>query len=125
MKARPWIDLDGADAAAVADAVSRCPTGALTFTGDHVSERVPATTTMRPVRGGPLLVRGDVRVVDAKGDTICHETRVTLCRCGHSGNQPFCDNSHRTDGFDEPEPTAPGAEPEAPDEICPPQTFET
>lgn len=122
--ARPWINLEGAGAAAVADAVSRCPTGALTFTSESVRERAPEITTMRPVRGGPMLVRGDVRIVDADGNTICHETRVTLCRCGQSGNQPFCDNSHRRRGFEEPEPAGTPPAVAAPDEVCPPQAFD-
>jgi len=27
--------------------------------------------------------------------------RVTLCRCGRSGNKPFCDGSHVECHFDE------------------------
>ncbi len=27
------------------------------------------------------------------------EERVALCRCGHSGNKPFCDNAHLEAGF--------------------------
>ncbi len=117
---RPWIDVDAAPAEAVAEAVMRCPTGALRFTATTGSEPTPGTTTMRPVRGGPMVVRGDVEIVDAEGTTIARETRVTLCRCGNSRNQPFCDNSHRRIGFDEPDIRARAAV-QAPDEICPPQ----
>lgn len=120
VRRRPWIDVEAAPAEAVADAVARCPTGALRFTSDTLQEEAPDHAVMRPLRGGPLVVRGDVEIVDAAGETVCRETRVTLCRCGNSRNQPFCDNSHRTQGFDEPELRAP-PDATAPDEICPPQ----
>jgi CDGSH-type Zn-finger protein len=40
-----------------------------------------------------------VRIVDADGRLIREDTRVALCRCGASGNKPFCDGSHRRIGF--------------------------
>jgi CDGSH-type Zn-finger protein len=55
---------------------------------------------MIPIPDGPLLVRGDLRLVDPDtGGVIAEETRVALCRCGKSKNQPFCDNSHRPQPF--------------------------
>jgi CDGSH-type Zn-finger protein len=44
---------------------------------------------------GPLWVRGGVTIVAADGTPYERRNRVTLCRCGRSGNKPFCDGSHR------------------------------
>ncbi len=30
---------------------------------------------------------------------MLEDTRVALCRCGMSANKPFCDNTHRREGF--------------------------
>jgi len=27
---------------------------------------------------------------------------VTVCRCGHSGNSPFCDGTHKRQNFTSP-----------------------
>ncbi len=43
---------------------------------------------------GPLWVRGCIPVVSADGKPYTIRNRVTLCRCGKSGNKPFCDGSH-------------------------------
>ena len=56
-------------------------------------------TTIEPRRNGPLFLRGRLRIVDDNGATVHEDTRVALCRCGASGNKPFCDGSHRTIGF--------------------------
>ena len=121
---RPWVDMTETDRDTIVAAVEACPTGALGWsTSDGETEESPAPTTMRPVRGGPLLVRGEVEVVDRAGRPIATGPRVALCRCGNSGNQPFCDNSHRSEGFDEPEPRGVDATPASPDEVCPPQDF--
>jgi CDGSH-type Zn-finger protein len=49
-------------------------------------------------------VRGRVEVRDAEGELIAAGNRMTLCRCGHSQNQPFCDLSHRDIGFTDKPP---------------------
>ena len=51
---------------------------------------------------GPLVVQGAVRVVDHLGNEFtapAGKEFVALCRCGRSGNRPFCDGSHRACGF--------------------------
>jgi uncharacterized Fe-S cluster protein YjdI len=95
---RPWIDLRGADADAVAGAVLRCPTGALhyTRTDGGAAEPVPAELTLEAVPGGPYHVRGPALVaLERDGRTVREDTRMALCRCGRSAHMPFCDNSHR------------------------------
>lgn len=46
---------------------------------------------------GPLLVRGDVTVLDDEGNPVpVHRRTVALCRCGASTRLPMCDGSHRS-----------------------------
>jgi uncharacterized Fe-S cluster protein YjdI/CDGSH-type Zn-finger protein len=99
---RPWVDPDAADPDAVAAAVTTCPTGALHFVrtdGGPQEDAGDLTVTPRP--RGPLFLRGRVRIQDAEGRVIREDTRVALCRCGASGNKPFCDGSHKRIGFDD------------------------
>lgn len=56
--------------------------------------------TITPYRDGPLIVRGDFRILDQDGNEIDPGRKtVALCRCGKSGLKPFCDGSHGTAGF--------------------------
>ncbi|MGR6963488.1 CDGSH iron-sulfur domain-containing protein [Geodermatophilus sp. URMC 61] len=59
--------------------------------------------TITPYRDGPLIVRGDFRLLDQDGNEIDpgRET-IALCRCGKSGIKPFCDGSHKRAGFSAP-----------------------
>lgn len=41
-----------------------------------------------------IWARGGIEVTSAKGSTYEVRERMTLCRCGHSSNKPFCDGSH-------------------------------
>jgi CDGSH iron-sulfur domain-containing protein 3 len=56
---------------------------------------------------GPYLVRGRFTLTDADGNryTVEGET-VALCRCGGSQNKPFCDGTHRENGFNATERAA-------------------
>lgn len=81
LKRRPWIEADGADPDEVADTVLRCPSGALMFRRlDGGPEEAHETTTVEPMRNGPLRVTGEihVRLDDGTEETL---PRATLCRC--------------------------------------------
>ena len=45
------------------------------------------------------LVKGTVEVKHADGRVEVKEKQCALCRCGHSTNKPWCDGSHRKEGF--------------------------
>lgn len=49
---------------------------------------------------GPYVVTGTFEVVDAEGNAFETKKAVSLCRCGHSSNKPFCDGTHKEVGFD-------------------------
>jgi len=48
---------------------------------------------------GSLAVTGDFELVDAKGAVVARGNAAWLCRCGGSGNKPFCDGTHKKIGF--------------------------
>jgi uncharacterized Fe-S cluster protein YjdI/CDGSH-type Zn-finger protein len=101
---RPWIQVDGASAEEVMAAVAKCPTGALQARageGHNTHEPTREATTVRLMPNGPAIVRGPVTVTTASGAVLRDTCRAALCRCGHSTNPPFCDNSHRREGWRE------------------------
>jgi CDGSH-type Zn-finger protein len=54
--------------------------------------------TMR--RNGPLLVQGDMTLLDHEGNVIEPPKRpFALCRCGQSDKRPFCDGTHGRVGW--------------------------
>lgn len=56
-----------------------------------------AKTKITVNNNGSLLIKGDFEMVDKNGNTydLGGREQVSLCRCGMSGNKPFCDGSHR------------------------------
>lgn len=50
---------------------------------------------------GSIKIEGDFEIVDPQGSAfgLGGRTAVSLCRCGHSANKPFCDGSHNRIGF--------------------------
>lgn len=48
---------------------------------------------------GPLVAEGLDKLDNSKGDDLEVKKKVALCRCGASGNKPFCDGSHKAVNF--------------------------
>jgi uncharacterized Fe-S cluster protein YjdI len=97
---RPWVDVDAASADEIEAAVALCPSGALrTRRVGAPRKRGGRPLEVRASENGPLLVSGGVRILDAGGAVLYEGERAALCRCGGSSNKPFCDGTHRTNGF--------------------------
>jgi CDGSH-type Zn-finger protein/uncharacterized Fe-S cluster protein YjdI len=115
---RPWVDPDAAPAEEIAAMIRTCPSGALTFErlDDGVPETAPGINRATLQENGPNAFHGNLRV---DGEAM---VRATLCRCGKSGNMPFCDYSHVEAGFrasGSPEPSGKDAPGDAPgDELA-------
>ncbi|MDH4171196.1 MAG: CDGSH iron-sulfur domain-containing protein [Acidimicrobiia bacterium] len=85
----------------VINMVEKCPSGALTFRLPDDENDVEPGLPMEigVLDDGPLWVQGGVPVQCSDGTTLETRNRVTLCRCGASGNKPLCDGSHVAAGF--------------------------
>jgi CDGSH-type Zn-finger protein len=54
---------------------------------------------------GPIRVEGaegEFVICDAEGNVfdLAGRTGISLCRCGHSNDKPFCDGQHKQCAFD-------------------------
>lgn len=60
-----------------------------------------AATKITVKHNGSLRIEGDFELVDPEGKPfgLGGRTAVSLCRCGHSADKPFCDGSHKTCAF--------------------------
>ncbi len=59
----------------------------------------PEPLTITPRQHGPLVLKGQFELLDAAGQVIFRGNDTALCRCGGSGNKPFCDGTHKKIGF--------------------------
>lgn len=98
---RRWVQPEHGTADEIIAVVEACPSGALQYErlDGGPAETPSSRATVRPQPNGPLYLRGDIEVIDAAGKVVRRDTRMALCRCGHSENKPFCDNSHRAKGW--------------------------
>lgn len=54
-----------------------------------------ADVSIQASPNGPYMVKGDAEILDAEGNRYeASGGAVALCRCGQSGNKPFCDGTH-------------------------------
>ena len=48
---------------------------------------------------GPYIVSELPALHNSKGEQLAVKPKIALCRCGGSGNKPFCDGTHAGNGF--------------------------
>ena len=97
-----WVRPNQASAPEVAAVVARCPSGALQAVRPGVPPSRPsggAEVTIQVEVHGPVRVTGPVTLELLDGSRSQRDGPFALCRCGHSGNPPYCDGSHGPAGF--------------------------
>ena len=57
-------------------------------------------TTIKVTDHGPYEVTGSFELVDANGNSFEVKKGASLCRCGLSGEKPFCDDTHEEIDFE-------------------------
>ena len=94
---RPWVDVSAADVEEIKRVIDTCPSAALSY--EIPGEANQGTTTIRVLKDGPYLIKGNCRLLKANGEIIETDKTFSLCRCGASQKMPFCDGNHIHIGF--------------------------
>lgn len=100
---RPWITPERSGTSRIIEQVKQCPSGALSFflNSDEVREEGVLQETIAEVaKNGPLLVYGNITVKTSEGSELRKSKVTAFCRCGASGNKPYCDGTHTMIGFE-------------------------
>jgi uncharacterized Fe-S cluster protein YjdI len=122
---RPWVDMNGAPTEMIIRTVNMCPTEALTWKWNdeqknkdvgpeqtnHIKFRRPElvdqievsedknTVTVKIMVDGPIVIKGSFELIYNGTKKEIEESLISICRCGASDKQPFCDGQHRKIGF--------------------------
>ena len=95
LKKEPFVDPDAASAEEISATISKCPSGALSYslgTQEHRDREGEPTVFVSP--HGPYVVSGAPELLDTERGEGASTEHFTLCRCGGSKNKPFCDGTH-------------------------------
>ncbi len=122
---RPWVDMNGSTTQRIIEVVNLCPTEALSWKWNddeknasvgrdqlnHINFRRPELrnidelspeenpVSVKVMVDGPIVIKGNLTL---KYNGIKKEVRdgmISICRCGVSDHQPYCDGRHRKTGF--------------------------
>lgn len=98
----PWITPQHSTTEKIVAQIKKCPSGALSYymNAEGPSQEEPPTgIVVEPSVNGPLMVHGSIIVKSADGTEVKKERVTAFCRCGGSSKKPYCDGSHRKNGF--------------------------
>jgi hypothetical protein len=117
--------MNGSDTDKIIEIVNLCPTDALTWKYNdeprndavgkdqvnHIKFRRPDLLDIKeiieeaePVSvkimvDGPIVLKGNFSLVYSDVSKEVQDGIISICRCGESDHQPFCDGRHRKIGF--------------------------
>lgn len=99
---KPWIQPDEGAREAILDVVKACPSGALSYSlkGELPQQIAQNDAVIVVEKNGPYRVAN----IPLEGEEFSDNgtpAKYVLCRCGLSKNKPFCDGSHRDEGWRE------------------------
>lgn len=116
---KPWVRMEGSNTEKIIEVVDRCPVDALTWKyndsarnepvgnehPNHVKNRrktllkddseFDRAITVKPMKDGPFVINGSFYLERENGVRTKFNGTVSICRCGKTKLQPFCDGSHR------------------------------
>ncbi len=102
LKQKPWINVNGATKEEVIKLINTCPSGALSYNISSPQEKdikPESSVNIRIVPDGPMLVNGAFEFTDKDGNVSQVDKNIAFCRCGGSENKPYCDGTHKKNGF--------------------------
>lgn len=121
---RPWVDMNGSTTAKIIEVVNLCPTEALAWKWNdeeknesvekdqlnHIKFRRPELMneekvveeqplSIKILTDGPIVLKGEFTIIYEGKSKEVKDGIVSICRCGVSDHQPYCDGQHRKIGF--------------------------
>jgi len=122
---RPWVDMNGSTTEKIIEVVNLCPTEALAWKWNddeknaaigadqynHINFRRPelmnisepqneeSPVSVKVMTDGPIVLKGNFTYTYDGNTKEIKDSIVSICRCGDSDHQPFCDGKHRKTGF--------------------------
>ncbi|SEB40315.1 Uncharacterized Fe-S cluster protein YjdI [Tenacibaculum sp. MAR_2009_124] len=97
-KNRPWVNLETATSKRIQKQIDECPSGALSYEL-NTDGKAKYDTEVKCLENGPLIIMGDVHVINSNGAEELKKKATAFCRCGASNNKPYCDGTHGKVGF--------------------------
>ncbi len=101
--AKPWITIGDANTEELKAQINKCPSSALSYFMNNedynVSESKSFETEIEVLPNGPLLVHGQLKVIDKDGNVDVKDNTTAFCRCGASNNKPYCNGAHINNNF--------------------------
>ena len=100
---RPWVNMDADSVEKIRKQVEKCPSGALSYEMQNNEEINNETMENTPVINisddGPILISGPVNIKYKETEELKESKTIALCRCGLSSRKPYCDGTHKKEGF--------------------------